>query len=189
MPKLSTLALAAAGAAALGGAAAAATKPASHVMDVALPDGAIAHVRYYGDVAPKITVSQAPGIFGPVAWAPLPMPQLGDFGQVMARIERQREALVNRVRQMSRQAGTAPGARANVVSYGDAPAGSSSVSVVSVSNGRSTCTRTTRVTSQGAGKPPKVTSDISGNCSAEGGAPARRGAAAVHRPAQALDRT
>ena len=61
--------------------------------------------------------------------------------------------------------GTAPGM--NVASYGNLPAGADSVSVVSVSNGASSCTRTTEVVSQGSGKPPKVTTNVSGNCGAE----------------------
>jgi hypothetical protein len=36
--------------------------------------------------------------------------------------------------------------------------------VVSVSNNGKTCTRTTEVISQGPGKPPKVTSNASGQC-------------------------
>jgi len=60
--------------------------------------------------------------------------------------------------------------------YGNVPVGTSSVTLVSTSNGGKTCTRTTEVTSQGAGKPPKVISNVSGDCSA---AP---GAAAPERP-------
>jgi hypothetical protein len=36
--------------------------------------------------------------------------------------------------------------------------------VISTSNGAKTCTRTTEVTAQGAGKPPKVETNISGDC-------------------------
>jgi hypothetical protein len=57
----------------------------------------------------------------------------------------------------------------NVAAYGNAPAGAQSVTVVSTSNGAKTCTRTTEVTSEGPGKAPKVTSNVSGDCA---GAPA-----------------
>jgi len=56
MRKLAQFALAGAAAAALAGTAYAATGKA-HVMDVALPDGAVAHIQYYGDVAPKVTIA------------------------------------------------------------------------------------------------------------------------------------
>ena len=48
----------------------------------------------------------------------------------------------------------------DIASYGSLPEGSSSVSVTSVSNGASTCTRTTEVVSQGNGKPPASTATI-----------------------------
>ena len=54
----------------------------------------------------------------------------------------------------------------NVAAYGNLPAGATSTSIVSYSNGGATCTRTTEVVSQGPGKPPKVTSNVSGDCSA-----------------------
>ena len=53
----------------------------------------------------------------------------------------------------------------NVAAYGNAPAGSESVTVVSTSNGSKTCTRTTEVTAQGPGKAPKVVTNVSGDCS------------------------
>ena len=71
--------------------------------------------------------------------------------------------MIRHAQDMSRQAATgAPGM--NVAAYGNAPAGVTSTSVVSVSNGAGTCTRTTETVSQGPGKPPKVTSNVSGNC-------------------------
>jgi hypothetical protein len=75
----------------------------------------------------------------------------------------------------------------NVASYGNLPAGANSVSVVTVSNGGASCTRTTEVVSQGAGKPPKVTTKVSGNC---GGAAPQPAPHAPPQPAPAaLDRT
>jgi hypothetical protein len=155
--------LAFAGAAALGIAgAASAASPAKHAMDVALPDGGTAHIEYYGDVAPKVTI--APGPLSPfsVGWA---APAFPDMQRVFEQLDRARAAMMREVRQMPRA--NAPGAAdsLNVASFGKLPAGANSVSVVSVSNGAGTCTRTTEVTSQGQGKPPKVVSKISGQCS------------------------
>ena len=70
----------------------------------------------------------------------------------------------------------------NIASYGGMPDGATSVSVASTSNNGVSCTRTTEVVSQGADKPPKVTSNVSGDCGAAPQAPP----AAPSRP---LDRT
>lgn len=158
-------------AAALAGTALAAPK--THVMTVPLPDGAVAHVEYVGDVAPKVTVAPAmePGGF----WAMGALPQFGDFNKMMEQIDRQTAAMMRQVRQMERQPIGAPGM--NVASYGNMPAGANSVSVVTVSNGGSSCTRTTEVVSQGVGKAPKVTTNVSGNCGAEAQPPSAPGKA------------
>ena len=45
---------------AVAGAALAADAPRFHTMNVNLPDGAVAQVRYSGDVAPTVTIARAP---------------------------------------------------------------------------------------------------------------------------------
>jgi hypothetical protein len=185
MSKISTIALAAVGVLAIGGAAAAADKPASHVMDVELPDGATAHITYYGNVAPQVRI-----VPGPVAWAPMAFPRFRNLDAVMAQMERQRQVLMKQAETLSRRPVAARGTPVNVVSYGSAPARTNSVSVVSVTNGSGTCTRTTRVVSQGAGKPPKVTSDLSGTCSAGTAGPQPQSKpTAAHQASDTLDRT
>lgn len=158
MRRLMKLALAGVAAAAMAGSAMAASAD-KHVMDVALPNGGTAHIQYYGDVAPKVTV--APGQFA--AWAPMAFPGFGNLDQAIARMNAVQAAMMTQVRQMTRGVGTSV-APVNVASYGNMPAGANSVSVVSVSNGGATCTRTTQITSQGAGKAPKVVSKVTGDC-------------------------
>jgi hypothetical protein len=162
MRKLMKLALAGVAAAAVAGSAMAASAD-KHMMNVALPNGGTAHIEYYGDVAPKVTI--APGEFAPFAtgWAPMALPGFGNLDQAIARMNAAQAAMMKQVRHMTRDGGTKV-APINVVSYGDIPAGANSVRVVSVSNGSGTCTRTTQVTSQGAGKAPKVVSNVSGDC-------------------------
>ena len=174
MRKLAALAIAGLAAAAIAGAAIGATSNKTHVMNVPLPDGSVAHIQYVGDVAPKVTVEpgRLAGIEG--AWRPMGLPSFAGFDQVMARMNQQ-------MQQMERQP-MGPGM--NVASYGSGPAGSTSTRVVSYSNWASTCTRTTEVVSQGAGKPPKVTSNVSGDCSS---APAP--APAPRASSEPLDRT
>lgn len=175
MGKLAKFALAGAAVAALAGSAVAATRN-SHMMDVALPDGAVAHIQYYGDVAPKVTVAQRPyaAMPGfPGMWAPMAMPDFGNIDRAIAQMNRETQAMIRQSQQMS-HLGT-PGM--DVASYGNMPAGANSVSVVSYSNGGRTCTRTTEVTSQGVGKAPKVTSNVTGDCRPSSAAPAAKGAA------------
>jgi hypothetical protein len=152
MRKLLSLALAGLGAAAIAGAAVAANRD-THTMNVPLPDGSTAHVEYVGDVAPKVTV--VPGAVVP----------FGLFDRTMFDMERQIDAMMHQVDSIARApmaVGGLPGM--SVAAYGNAPAGSSSVTVVSTSNGAKTCTRTTEMTAQSAGKPPKVVTSVTGDC-------------------------
>jgi hypothetical protein len=161
MLKARAIVLAGLGAVTLTGAAAAASQG-HHVMNVPLPDGSTARIEYVGDLAPKVSVTPAPmqPVFTP----------FGMFDRSMFEMDRQIDAMMRQVDQLARQPITgAPGL--SVASYGNAPAGSSSVTIVSTSNGTQTCTRRTDVTSQGPGKAPKVVSSVSGNCGEPTGAP------------------
>jgi hypothetical protein len=152
MRKAFGLVLAGLGAAAIAGVAVAANRD-THVMNVPLPDGSTARVEYVGDVAPKVTV--VPGA----------VTQFGLFDRSMFDMERQIDAMMRRVDSIVRSpmaAGAIPGM--NIAAYGNGPTRGTSVTVISTSNGAKTCTRTTEVTAQGAGKPPKVETNISGDC-------------------------
>jgi hypothetical protein len=167
MRKLAKFALAGAAAAAIAGTGYAATGNA-HVMDVALPDGAVAHIQYYGDVAPKVTIAPSAQTGMPGLWAPMAFPRFEDIDQAIARMNQETEAMMRQAQTMTAHPGT-PGV--NVASYGNMPAGANSVSVVSYSNGAHTCTRTTQSVSEGPGKPPKVTTSVSGDCGPAATAP------------------
>jgi hypothetical protein len=170
--KLPALAIGGIVAAALAGTAIAAS-PKTHRMDVSLPDGGVVHVDYVGDVAPKVTVApmQPGGLWAPMAFPA--MPDMRNFDRIFEHVQRQ-------MQQVQRISSQAPGM--NIASYGAMPEGSTSVSVVTTSNGGVSCTRTTEVVSQGAGKPPKVTSNVSGNCGATPQAVPRA-------PSEPIDRT
>ncbi len=163
--------------AALAGTALAATGK-THVMDVSLPDGSVAHVEYVGNVPPKVTIAPAPL---PGGFGMLGLPSPVSFDRMFEQMDRQ----MRQIEQMARQPAGIPGAPGmNVASYGNLPAGTSSVSVVTTSNGGVSCTRTTEVVSQGAGKPPKVTTNVTGNCGAAQPAPAPSAA-----PGKPIDHT
>lgn len=169
MRKLPAIAFAAAGAAALAGpAVAAAQAPAAkiHVMSVPLSDGSSVRVEYVGDVAPKVTVT--PGAMADAAgpWG-MALPSFAGFGRMMQDMQRQSQEMIRRAQEMARQPVGPGGAAPYVASYGNLPPGETSTTVVSISNGGATCTRSTDVVSQGPGKPPKVTSNVSGQCGPE----------------------
>ena len=154
MRKANAIVLAGLGAVGIAGAAVAASRD-THTMNVPLPDGSTARVEYVGNVAPKVTV------------VPAPMAQFGLFDRSMFDMQRQIDAMMKQVDAIARAPMAVAGAPGmNVAAYGNAPQGAQSVTVVSTSNGAKTCTRTTEVTSQGAGKSPKVVTNVSGDCGA-----------------------
>jgi hypothetical protein len=146
--------LAGLGAVTLTGAVAAASRD-IHNLNVPLPDGSTVRVEYVGNIPPKVTVTPTP-VTGPLA-------PFGLFDRSVFDMDRQIDAMIRQVDQMARQpiAGTQG---FNVASYGNEPAGSASVTIVSTSNGAQTCTQRTDVTSEGPGKAPKVVTSVSGNC-------------------------
>jgi hypothetical protein len=165
--KLPAFAFAGIAAAALAGTAVAAA-PKTHVMNVPLPDGSVARVEYVGDVAPKVTVAPRPFADAAGPWA-MSFPSFASFDRMIADMQRRSDEMIRQAQQIARQpAGAAP----YIASYGNLPAGQTSTTVVSVSNNGATCTRTTEVVSQGPGKPPKVTSNTSGQCG-DAAAPAK----------------
>lgn len=158
MKKLPAFAIALAAAALTG--TAVAGGPKTHTMDVSLPDGSVAHIDYVGDVAPRVTVAP-PRAAGPDEQWAMPFPSFAGFDRMMERMLRQNQEMIQRAKDMSRQGfATAP----FVAAYGNLPAGRTSTTVVSISNNGVSCTRTTEIVSQGPGKPPKVTSNVSGQC-------------------------
>jgi len=169
MLKARAIVLAGLGAVALTGAAAAASRD-THILNVSLPDGSTARIEYVGNVAPTVSVAPAPmqSVFAP----------FGMFDRSMFDMDRQIDAMMRQVNEITARAATgAPGM--NVASFGNAPAGTESVTIVTTSNGTQTCTRRTEVTSQGAGKAPKVLSSLSGDC----------GGAAAPASGKPIDRT
>ena len=161
--KLPAFALTAVAAAALAGSAVAAA-PKSHVMNVPLPDGSVAHIEYVGDVAPKVKIDPRPMADAAAGAWEMPFPSFAGFDRMIEQMQRQSQEMMRQAQQMSRQQ---PGVAAPyIASYGNMPAGQTSTTVISISQDGSTCTRSTEVVSQGPGKAPKVTSKVSGQCGA-----------------------
>jgi hypothetical protein len=163
MPRALGFILAGLGAVTLSGAAAAASQDA-HTLTVPLPDGSTARIDYVGNVAPRVHITPGPLSVG--------FPAFGVFDRSALDMERQIDAMMRQMKDMTVRPLTG-GPGMNVAAYGNAPAGSSSVTVISTTNGGVTCTRTTEVTSQGVGKAPKVVSNASGDCNGAAVAPAK----------------
>src|SRR6476646_9480154 len=119
MRKAFGLVLAGMGATALAGAAIAASRDA-HTMNVPLPDGSTARVEYVGDVAPKVTVV-------PASIAPF-----GLFDRSAFDIQQHIDAMMRQIDSMAKIP-VAGASGMNVAAYGDAPADTQSVTVVSTS--------------------------------------------------------
>ena len=172
MRKLPIIALAGITAAAIAGTAIAADRQAK-TMNVPLADGSTVTIEYYGDVAPKVTVVPAKRVPGRLS--PWMFPEFADFDRMIADMNRRTAEMMRRMEEMRRHSVIgAPGIK--LASTASLPAGTSSVSVVTVTNGGKSCARTTEVVSQGPGKPPKVISNVSGECGPEvkpGPAPAK----------------
>jgi hypothetical protein len=149
--------LLAGGALAIAGVAVAADR--THVLNVAMPDGSIAHIRYAGDVPPRIVVAPAAM---PVAFVGEVSP-FAMFDRVAAQMDAQMDAMLRQVSAL------APAANAQVseAALTRAPAGTVSYSFTSYSSGNgAACSQSVQVTSLGTGQAPKVERQSAGDCTA-----------------------
>ena len=151
-------------------------------LDVALPEGGVAHIEYTGDVAPKVIVSR--GIAAdPVGWpafaaAPFAMPEFAALDRIAADMDRQARAVMAQAGAVAGQ----PFGQLDQVSLARLPAGTVQYSYVSTSTGKGVCNQSVQVTSTGTGQPPKVVRQVSGNCDVAKDA-ARQPTLAATRPA------
>ena len=134
----------------------------------------VAHITYVGEVAPKVSIDPRPLAYGQPDWG-MPFPSFAGFDRMIQEMNRRTEQMMRQAQQMTVHPGVAA---PYIASYSNLPAGQTSTTVVSVSNGGATCTRSTEVVSQGPSKAPKVTSSVTGQCDpaapAPGGGPVTR---------------
>jgi len=162
-----------AGAAALGiagvGGLALAAAPAFHEMTVQLPGGGAAHIRYTGDVAPKVTLVSGSALrvsdfgFWNVAYP------FAEFDRISATMDRQINAMLAQAQAMQRVA-ISDGLNEAVLK--DVPPGTSSYSMVTTIGGNGFCSRSVQITSSQNGGKPKVVEHSSGDCGSPSGGPA-----------------
>lgn len=161
-----------AGAAALGIAGLAglamAAGPAFHEITVLLPGGGVEHIRYTGNVAPKVDYVSGPAV--PVAWNAWSVSSpFAELDRISAIMDRQMSVMMQQAQAMQ-QAAFSGGLDQAVMK--DMPAGTSSYSFVSTMSGNGVCSRSVQITSSPNGGKPKVVSHTSGNCGSAPSAPA-----------------
>lgn len=160
-----TIVLAGAAIAGLTGLALAAA-PAVHEMTVQIPGGGIAHVRYTGDVAPKIAFVQ--GTANPTAvnfWGA--QSPFAELDRISALMDRQMAQMMYQARLMQMQVSRDPLYNATLK---DMPAGGSDYTFVSSLTGGNFCMRSTQITASPNGGAPKIVTKTSGNCGSAPGA-------------------
>lgn len=150
-----------------------------HKMQVPLPDGGTVHVEYAGDVAPKVTVEQAPRQARVVAYDPF-----AELDRIAYQMRLRQQAMLRQMAALQQAAaqGGAAAAPGGVTLVGNVPAGTR-VSYFSSTTDANGCTQTVQYSSDGSGAEPRVTRASTGSCesaSASEAAPAP--AAAPARP-------
>jgi hypothetical protein len=156
----------------------------AQVLDVRLPDGGLAHIRYVGDIPPTVSFDPSP-IALPIL---LPTPDPFGFTSPFVALDRISQAMDRQADAIFQELAGGSGLAADgrdltKIDIGKLPPGAQGYSVVSTMSGSGVCTRSIEYRSLGDGKPPQVSTHVSGTCAANGNRPASDGIAA--RNAQA----
>ncbi|HXQ10921.1 MAG TPA: hypothetical protein VN805_07975 [Caulobacteraceae bacterium] len=179
MRKLRTVLLGVATIGLIGAVAYAADAPQTHVLTIPLPGGGVEQIRYSGNVAPTVMFRQ--GSPAAAAWAN-PFGAGSPFAmldRIQAEMDRQMAAMLQH-RMIMPTMPQIRGGPLQQVTAGAPPAGAQqSYSMVSTFSGGHACTESVEVTSQGAGQPPKVVRQSSGDCGAAARAAPAAPAAAI----------
>lgn len=161
MKMISKAVLAGIGALALGGTAVAAA-PDSKVIRVTYPDGSVQHIRYSGEIAPRILVVP---VHRPMLPAMSLRQEMIRFDRIVAAMDRRMDMMLRRA---ARLAAEAPDGEQGVrfVSGETLPPGTVSYSFVSTTSGGKTCSRSVRVVAADPDQPARVERASSGDCAA-----------------------
>src|SRR5581483_12488472 len=148
---------------ALAGAAIAAEAQHVHILNIALPDGSVEHIRYTGDVAPQVVLLPAEAMPASLFAADFDAPFTA-LDRITAELEAQSNAMLREAALLARQPASAGGQLDNAV-LAKLPVGTVSYSFVSMSgNNGVTCSQSWQVTSLGPNQKPKVVAQRSGDC-------------------------
>ncbi|MDR3527949.1 MAG: hypothetical protein P4L57_11785 [Rhizomicrobium sp.] len=122
-----------------------------HEMIVNMPDGGVAHIRYTGDVAPKVNFVRASGFAAPIGY--FDESPFAEMDRISALMDRQMVIM------MQQALHNAPLSSAEFKAL---PAGSG-YSFASTLSGTGVCVKTVQITASGNAA-PKVVSQTSGDC-------------------------
>src|SRR5690242_8690057 len=143
--------------AALAGSAVAA-EHAVHVMNVAMPDGSVAKVRYVGDTPPQIRV--VPVRVAPMMPVAMIDPGFAAMDRMMVAMDAQADAMMRQAAMLQQMPAGAPLQHADMRTV---PGGTVSYSYVSTTSSGG-CTQTVRATSNGSSDQPQVIRTSAGTC-------------------------
>ena len=140
----------------------------AHRLDVRLPDGSSAHIRYVGDTPPVVSIAPAPMAFSLRAPTFQPLGPESPF----AALERISEAMDREADAAFRDARAQPGPALGVpglteIDAGNLPPGARGYSIISTLSGTSVCTQSVQYRSLGYGKAPQIATHTSGDCTAD----------------------
>jgi hypothetical protein len=135
----------------------------AHVLDMRLPDGSLAHIRYIGDTPPTVSFAPAPMALSSLSSDPDLAP-LTALERTTETLDRQVDAIFRQFNGWSAMALGDPDL--TQVGLGSPNGDVQGFSMVSTMSGNGVCTRSVRYRSLGAGKPPQVVTRISGDCAA-----------------------
>jgi hypothetical protein len=146
------------------GAAALAQSSNTHIMTVALPGGGTAQIAYTGNVAPQVSISNAPAPLA--AFAPTPSffgpdSPFAQLDRISAEMDRQAAAMLRQAAQMAVQARSG---QPTDTAVHNLPPGSQDYTVISTMSGTNVCSQSTEITTPANGGPPHVVTHSSGNC-------------------------
>jgi hypothetical protein len=167
--------------AALAGTAVAA-EHAVHVMNVAMPDGSIAKVRYVGDTPPVVRVVPVRAV--PVMPVAMIDPGFAAMDRMMAAMDAHADAMMRQAAMMAAMPAT--GAPLQHADMQKLPAGTVSYSYVSTTSSNG-CTQTVRTTSDGSGGQPQVIRTSAGTCDGAKVSPAVADSAAPAKTIKAVE--
>jgi hypothetical protein len=141
----------------------------THVLTVQLPGGGTEQVRYTGDIPPQVVLMPAPDRLAAFTQDALTKDWASPFAvldRISAEMDQQMAALMRQVQAMESMP-LVPNGPVQV-NAGSLPPGAQSYTLIATMNGDTVCTRSMTVTSPGNHTPPKVVSQVSGNCGSGG---------------------
>jgi len=153
-----------------------------HVMNIAMPDGAVAKVRYVGDTPPVVRVVPVRAV--PVMPVAMIDPSFAAIDRMMAAMDAQADAMMRQAAMMAAMPATA--APLQHAGMQKLPAGTVSYSYVSTTSSNG-CTQTVRMTSDGSSDQPQVIRTSAGACDGATAMPAVSQGTAAAKAVKAVE--